>query len=116
MAQNKSHITPDNMAEWMASTGFIFPRTMRELMRFEKLFSDVEINLEGSQVDPEKILDRNVSGNIIQLPKEENKEKEHFKMAARKGDSNISQHILDKIKKNQDQRKKDDDGSKEKNT
>lgn len=116
MAQNKSHITPDNMAEWMASTGFIFPRTMRELMRFEKLYSDVEVNLEGCQIDPEKILGRKGGAHVIQLPQEEKKEKAHFRMAARKGDSNIPQHILDKIKKNQDQRKKDDDGSKEKNT
>ena len=116
MAQNKSHITPDNMAEWIASTGFIFPRTMRELMRFEKLYNDVEINLEGCQIDPEKILGRKGGADVIQLPQEEKKEKTHFRMAARKGDSNIPQHILEKIKKNQDQRKKDDDGSKEKNT
>jgi hypothetical protein len=116
MAPNKSHITPDNMAEWMASTGFIFPRTMRELMRFEKLYGDVVINLEGSQIDPEKILGRKGPADVIQLPQEEKKEKTHFRMAARKGDSNILQHILDKIKKNQDQRKKDDDGSKEKDT
>ena len=116
MAQNKSHITPDNMAEWVASTGFIFPRTLRELMRFEKLYGDVEINLEGSQIDPEKILGRKGGADVIQLTQGEKKEKAHFRMAARKGDSNIPQHILDKIKKNQDQRNKDDDGSKEKNT
>ncbi|MGN6601376.1 MAG: hypothetical protein ACTHK8_02940 [Ginsengibacter sp.] len=116
MAQNKSNITPENMAEWVASTGFIFPRTMRELMRFEKLYSDFEINLEGFQIDPEKILGKKAAADVIQLPQDEMKEKTHFRMAARKGDSNIPQHILDKIKKNQDQRKKDDDGSKEKDT
>ena len=116
MAQNKSHITPDNMAEWLASTGFIFPRTMRELMRFEKLYGDVVINLEGSQIDPEKILGSTGPADVKQLPQEAKEGKIHFRMAARKGDSNIPQHILDKIKKNQDQRKKDDDGSKEKNT
>lgn len=116
MAQNKSHITPDNMTEWMASTGFMFPRTMRELMRFEKLYGDAEINLEGCQIDPEKILGRKGDADVIQFPQEEKKENIHFRMAARKGDANIPQHILDKIKKNQDQRKKDDDGSKEKNT
>ncbi|MGC4100882.1 hypothetical protein [Ferruginibacter sp.] len=116
MAQNKSHITPDNITEWMASTGYIFPRTLKELLRFEKLYSEVEINLEGSRIDPEKILGRKGNAQIIQLPEEEKKEALRFKMAARKGDSNLPQNILDKIKKNQDQRKKDVDGSQEKNT
>jgi len=116
MAQNKSHITPDNITEWMASTGYIFPRTLKELLRLEKLFSDVEINLEGSRIDPEKILGRKSGTQIIQLPQEEKKEVLRFKMAARKGDSNLPQNILDKIKKNQDQRKKDVDGSQEKDT
>jgi len=116
MAQNKSHITPDNMAEWMASTGYIFPRTLRELMRFEKLHSDVEINLEGHRIDPEKILGRKGGAQVIQLPEVNVKEESRLKMAARKGDSNISQDILDKVKKNHDQRKKNADGSQEKNS
>lgn len=116
MAQNKSNITTDNMAEWMGSTGFIFPRTLKELMRFEKLYSDVEVNLENCRIDPEKILGRTNSANVVILSKTENNADLRFKMAARKGDSNLPQNILDKIKENQDQRKKGNDGPKEKDT
>lgn len=111
MAGNKSHITPDNMAEWMASTGIIFPRTLKELMRFEKLHKDVEINLEGSQIDPEIILGRKPSSNIHPITGRNEVKETRLKMAARKGGPNIDRHILDKIKKNQDARKKDDPGS-----
>ena len=44
-------------------------------MRFEKLYRDVEINLEGCQIDPEKILDRKGPSDVIQLPQEEKKKK-----------------------------------------
>ena len=99
------------MGEWMASTGFLFPRTMKELLRFEKLYSDVQINLEGNQIDPEKILGR-TGGNVISISTIQNKKETVLRMAARKGDSNIPQHILDKMKNNQDKRKQDDSGPK----
>ena len=105
MARNNLHITPDNVAEWMASTGFLFPRTLQELARFEKLYGDVEEDLKGCQVDPEEILRRRQGGNIISMEKKTETEKElKFRMAARKGDSSIPKHIMDKIKKNQDKR------------
>lgn len=111
MAQNKSNITPDNMGEWMASTGFLFPRTMKELLRFEKLYGDVQINLEGCQIDPEKILGR-TGGNVFPISSAQNKKETVLRMAARKGEGNIPQHILEKMKTNQDKRKKDDSGPK----
>ena len=114
MARNKSHITTDNITEWMASTGFIFPRTILELKRFEKLYNDVQIDLTGHQIDPEVILGRKTGSKVILMSStSEMKEETHFRMAARKGDSNIPQYILDKIKKNQDKRKQDDNGGKE---
>ena len=112
MAQNKVHITSENITEWMASTGFLFPRTIVELTRFKKLYADVEENLSGCEIDPEVILGRKPRTRIISLqsPKSESSEPK-FRMAARKGDSNIPKHIMDKIKKNQDNRKQDDSGT-----
>lgn len=102
------------MREWMASTGFIFPRTVKELLRFRKLYNGVEINLDGCRVDAEKILGRKSSNQTFPSPPIAIPQPIHLRMAARKGDSTIPQHILDKIKKNQDQRKNDDDSSTQK--
>ena len=113
MAANKSRITPDNIDEWMASTGIQFPRTILELKRFEKLHADIAINLEGCLVDPEVILGLKNRPDVISISVEiVNKPEIRFSMAARKGGSNIRQSILDKIKLNQEKRKQDDRGSK----
>ena len=42
MTQNKKHITPENITEWLASTGFLLPRNEVELERFEKLYGEIE--------------------------------------------------------------------------
>lgn len=114
MAQNNLHITPDNITEWLASTGFIFPRTIAELARFEKLYADFKIDLSGCEVDPDVILGIKQKAKTISFDSKVQEAKEpQFRMAARNGDSNIPKHIMDKIKKNQDQRKQDDNGSEE---
>ena len=103
MAQNSLNITSDNITEWLASTGFIFPRTILELSRFEKLYGDVQIDLTGCEIDPDVILGIKQKANIISLSSSTEELKEpKFRMAARKNDSNIPKHILDQIKKNQD--------------
>ncbi|MBS1597324.1 MAG: hypothetical protein JST75_03805 [Bacteroidetes bacterium] len=112
MARNSLHITPDTMTEWMASTGFLFPRNELELARFEKLYAEVEEDLSNSLVDPEIILGRKTRTNIISIDgKIEAQNQPKYKMVARKGDSNIPQHIMDRIKANQDKKKKDDHGT-----
>ena len=111
MAQNNLNITSDNITEWLASTGFIFPRTIVELSRFEKLYGDVQIDLAGCEIDPDVILGIKPKANIISLNAISEEKEAKFKMAARKGDSNIPKNIMDKIKKNQDKRKQDDSGT-----
>lgn len=112
MAQNKSHITSDNIGEWLGSTGFIFPRTMAELLRFEKLCGDVKTDLTGSQIDPLKILSK-FETKVVSL---KTTERTGLRMAARKGNSNIPDHILDKMMKNQKKPKEEDGGSQEEGT
>jgi hypothetical protein len=115
MAQNKSHITPDNIGEWLGSTGFIFPRTIAELLRFEKLYSEAQINLEGCQIDPLKILAK-FDNKIVSFSKPKAESQPSMRMAARKGNSAIPKHIMDKIIKNQVKSKGDDGGSEKENT
>jgi hypothetical protein len=112
MAQNRTHITMDNFTEWLASTGFLFPRTELELARFEKLFPEAEDELVGKEIDPEVILGTKQRAPVIPF-QSKSKEDEiiKFRMAARKGDSSVSKKIMDRIKNNQNKRKQDDDGS-----
>ncbi len=100
----------------MASTGFIFPRTVVELARFVKLYEGHEEDSTGFQIDPDVILGKKQRTSIIPLtPNTEGREPK-FRMAARKGDAAVPKHIMDKIRKNQDKRKQDDPGAAEEGT
>jgi hypothetical protein len=84
---------------------------MLELERFEKLYSDEQEDLAGSQIDPEIILGRQQKTTIIPSNPKMDIEEPKFRMAARKGGSAVPKHVMDKIKKNQDKRKQDDSGT-----
>jgi hypothetical protein len=105
-----------NVTEWMASTGFIFPRTVVELARFEKLYDGYQEDSTGFQIDPDVILGKKQRTAIISLSPETEIDEPKFRMAARKGDAAVPKHIMDKIKKNQDKRKQDDPGAAEEGT
>ena len=62
MTQNKKHISPENITEWLASTGFLLPRNKVELERFEKLYGDIDYGLTGKEIDPNKILANDFKG------------------------------------------------------
>lgn len=109
MAQSKKHITPENVTEWLASTGFLFPRNEVELSRFEMLFGDEDYGLTGLEIDPAKIIRGEKSSKIIQVPESIKPEDiEAYRMVARNG-SKLPEHILKKIKNNQNKSKKDGD-------
>lgn len=42
MEEINNNITPENSAEWLASCGFIFPRTEKELACFDTLYGTVD--------------------------------------------------------------------------
>ncbi|MBY0482415.1 MAG: hypothetical protein K2Q21_13740 [Chitinophagaceae bacterium] len=113
MAQSKKKITPENLTEWLASTGFLMPRNKIEMQRFELLFGDEDLDLKGDEIDPDRILCGDIGkGKIIKLPDEVKQEEiTPLKMVARNGNK-MPQHILDKIKKNQNKPKDNDDASK----
>lgn len=116
MEQNKKHITPDNITEWLCSTGYLFPRNELELSRFEKLYGDVNENISGNEVDPDRIINGITDTVIINLAKPETEQTfTEFKMVARNGNG-VPKHILDKMKKNQDKKKDNDNGTQEETT
>jgi hypothetical protein len=115
MAHDKKHITPENIDEWLSSTGFLFPRNELELARFEKLHAESLEEITGKEIDPDKIInEKKDSTKIIEIkPSLSAGEFTEYRMAARNG-SNVPKHILDKMKKNQDKNQKNDNGSSEK--
>lgn len=115
MAQNKKHITPENITEWLCSTGFLFPRNEVELERFEKLYSEEDFGLTGEEIDPDKIINGTFKETkIVKMPTDIKQEEiSPYRMAARNG-NNLPKHIIDKIKKNQSKPK--DDSSESENT
>lgn len=116
MAQNKKHITPENITEWLASTGFLFPRNEVELERFEKLYGEEDFGLTGKEIDPDKIInDTFRETKILKMPDEIKKEEINpYRMAARNGNE-LPKHIMDKIRKNQIKPKDDSPSSEDTN-
>ena len=113
MAENKKSITPENIYEWMASTGFLMPRNEIELERFEKLFKDVDLGLTGKEIDPNKIISGEYKIDKKALvPKDISSDQiKEYRIAARNGEK-LPANIMDKILKNQ-RKKKDDRASEE---
>ena len=63
MEQNSLQIRVDNSAEWLASTGFIFPTNENELERFNIIHGQIDPAITGLEVDPFKIIRNNLSFN-----------------------------------------------------
>jgi hypothetical protein len=116
MAQNKKHITPENITEWLASTGFLFPRNEVELERFEKLYGEEDLGLTGKEIDPDKIINGTFrEKKILRLSDDVKREEiNSYRMAARNGNT-LPKHILDKIKQNQCKPKDDSTSSEDTN-
>lgn len=102
MSKKKINITPENITEWMCSTGYLFPRNEIELARFERLYPEIERETEDASVDPFAILEGTRQRKTIKLNIEDEQVENYpqIRMAARKY-QNLPEHILDKIKQNQ---------------
>ena len=100
MAKNKENITLESMNEWMGSLGFLFPRNKIELARFERMYANFDHELSGSIIDPETIMKGEIE-EVGSANPSEDREIENWRMAARNF-TNVPDHILRKMKKNQD--------------
>ena len=109
-------INADNFDSWLASTGFLFPTNELEIARFNKLFSELDEQLTGKEIDPERILNGQSRSKVVRMNNQPTVEKDFsaYRMVARNG-SNLPKHILDKMKKNQSNSKPDDSTSEEEN-
>ena len=102
MSEQKINITPENITEWLHSTGYLFPRNEIELSRFERLYPEIERETEDSAIDPFVILEGGRHRKLFKLDIEDEQVEDYpqIKMAARKY-QNLPKHIIEKIKQNQ---------------
>ena len=100
---NIKKISIENVNEWLSSTGFLYPTNELELERFNKLYVDYDFKLKDLHIDIQSIVGSSFCPNInsFALTKDENivNEIQELRMAARKGNQNIPQHIIDKMRK-----------------
>jgi hypothetical protein len=71
MENNKIHINFENAAEWLAASGFIFPRNMSELTRFNALHGNIELSNSKIEFDPNKYFAEIALPSENELTKEE---------------------------------------------
>lgn len=91
---------------WLGSTGFLFPSNELELDRFNKLYEDYDYQLDGESIDPLAIINGTFHRESKVLKMFENdidEEIESLRMVARKGNKDLPQHIIDKMRRKHNQ-------------
>ncbi|WP_394664915.1 hypothetical protein [uncultured Chryseobacterium sp.] len=103
-------VTEENIDDWLHSTGFLFPQTKKQMERFDKLYEDYDFKLKDKVIDVESIIKGTFcferETTVLHINSVTTLEIESLKMAARNGQNNISQKVIDKMKENQKKRKK----------
>lgn len=117
MGINKRHtnkVFQSNLDDWLSSLGFLYPITDAQLERFNKLYKDYDYNLKDAKIDAMAIIKGTYhrKSKIISLITEEGmNESESFdqlNMAARKGQKELPQHIINKMIKKHHNKLKDE--------
>lgn len=105
MALNKKYIgkvTEQNLDDWLHSAGFLYPKNEKHLDRFNKLYEDYECKLKNISINIEAIIKGTLcnKGKVISMNFEEeiSSEIDNLKMVARKGEKELPQHIIEKMK------------------
>lgn len=103
MGKKKLNINLSNLDGWLRSTGYFLPETDQEIIRFEKLYSNIERQTDDNKVDPIAIINNTRVARVVHMFDENKSLKDEInqlRMAARKHNA-LPDYILDKIKKNQ---------------
>ena len=106
MGVNKKHINKvnqENIDDWMSSLGFTYPKTEKQLNRFNKFFKDYDYKLNDAKIDYEAIFNKSPIKRKVKTVNLYNPDFKDdvsdLKMVARKGQKNLPKHIIDKMKK-----------------
>jgi len=106
--KKSNNVSADRFDELLAIAGYTYPRTDNELEQFELLYKEYDFKLKGVRINPNEIINQSFEkkGKVLKLrDEEEQKDIDELRIAARKGNEQIPQSILDKMKR----KHKDDD-------
>lgn len=105
MAIDKKYIgkiSEDNLDDWLHSTGYLYPMNEKQLDRFNKLYEGYDFKLKNATIDIKSIIEGTLCNKAKVIPlnisPDINAEIENLKMVARKGQSNLPKHIIDKMR------------------
>lgn len=109
MAKNKKNIelTEKEFDQLLGSFGYIFPRSDQELDNFREVYFNEEFKLRETKIDPNEIIQGTfkLEKKVIQLSTNINlNEIQSLQLAARKGERQISNEILKKLKEKHSKR------------
>jgi hypothetical protein len=97
-----TNINADRFNELLAIAGYTYPRNDKELEQFELIYEDYDFKLKNIRIDPNEIINQSFEkkGQVLKLRDEdEQQDINELRIAARKGSEQISQSILDKMKR-----------------
>ena len=103
MAKSKKNIelTEKEFDQLLGSFGYTFPRSDQELNNFEEIYSNSEFKLKEIKINPDEIINETfeLNDSVIQMThKIDTNAIQSLKMAARKGESQIPDNILKRLK------------------
>lgn len=99
-------IDVENLDSWLGSTGFLFPSNELELDRFDKLYVDYDYKLDDRTIDPIAIINNTFHKEpkvIAMFEDDVDEEIETLRMVARKGNKDLPQHIIEKMRRKHNQ-------------
>lgn len=95
-----------HLDSWLGSTGFLFSSNELELDRFNSLYEDYDYKLDDKTIDPISIINNSFHRmpKIITMFEEDlDEEIETLRMVARKGNKDLPQHIINKMRRKHNQ-------------
>lgn len=107
MGKNRIDINAENVNEWLAPLGYLFPKNSLELVQFEISYGNYDHKLIDRPVDVDAIIEGRVQSKVLgQIPlfEEEENSFQQLRMAARKGEA-VPKEILEKMKRNQQKKR-----------
>lgn len=111
MREKSNHnINSENLDTYLGSMGFLYPISEAQLDIFNILYDNFDFKLKDIHIDVDSIINNKITKkSVIQLNNYDPSEIDELKMAARNGNENLSQDIIDKMYEKH--RKKRDDES-----
>lgn len=97
-------INKANLDSWLATTGYLYPITERQLDSFNLLYKDYDFKLKDVQINIDSILSDKIHfSDHLKIKSFDDyiitSDVQQLKMAARKGESEIPDEIIQRMKK-----------------